>query len=95
MGLAIDSNAKGIQCLRLSTTEAVTSTGTASNATAVAANVNVVRIAATDAINFSLVGTATTSSVYLPAGAIEYIRVVEGDVFSLIGSATVYLTVAS
>jgi hypothetical protein len=90
--LPVDGNGNSIQCLRPGATQSVSSTGTAGNATAVAAGVSVVRIVATAPIYYSLIGTATAASVYLPADYVEYISVKTGDVFSLIGTATVYIT---
>lgn len=90
--LATDGNSNPIQVLRPGATEKITSTGTAGDATAIASGVSVVRIVASATINYSLVGTATAASVYLPADAVEFIRVQEGDVISLIGAADVYIT---
>lgn len=92
--LAIDVNAKGIQCLRPNITDDVAVSGTAASATAVSANARVVRIVADVAIHYSLSGTATTADVYLPADTIEFIHVYAGDVVSMIaGSAgTAYVT---
>ena len=90
--LATDGNGRPVQALRPTTTQSISSTGVASSATAVAAGVSVVRIVATAAINYSLVATATASTVYLPAATVELIRVNTGDVISVIGTATVNIT---
>lgn len=90
--LAQDANSNPIQAVRPGSTQLVASTGTASSATAVADGVDVVRIIADAAIHYDLDGTATTSSVLLPANTVEYIHVYEGDVISLIGTANVHIT---
>lgn len=86
--LAIDGNAKVIQVLRPATTYKVAISGTAASVTAVGAGVNVVRIVADADCFYSLGGTATTSSVFLPFGTIEFISVRPGDVLSVISSGT-------
>lgn len=86
--LAIDGNAKVIQVLRPATTYKVAISGTAASVTAVGAGVNVVRIVADEDCFYSLDGTATTSSTFLPLGTIEFISVRSGDVLSVISSGT-------
>lgn len=92
--LAVDVNAKGIQCLRPNITDDVAVSGTAASATAVSANARVVRIVANVPIFYSLLGTATVADVYLPADTIEFIHVYAGDVVSMIssGTGTAYVT---
>ena len=82
--LARDVNTKAIQVLRPSTVSKVSVSGTAASATAIGANIRVARLVATTDCFYSVDGTATTSSSYLPANAIEYIHVYEGDVVSTI-----------
>jgi hypothetical protein len=82
--LAIDANAKGIQCLRPNITDDVAVSGTAASATAVSANARVVRIVANVDIHYTINATATTADVFLPSRSIEYIHVYAGDVISMI-----------
>ena len=93
--LTIDANSKPIQVLRPTTVSKVTTSGTAASATAIAAGVRVARIVSDKDCFYSVTGTATTSSSYLPANAIEYIHVYEGDTVSIIlasGSGSAYVT---
>ena len=90
--LAVDSNGDAAQCLRPSTVYKVASTGTASNVTAIATGISVVRLVADAAVNVSFVGTATAASTYLPAGTVEYFKAYGGDVISVIGTANLYVT---
>lgn len=93
--LAVDGNAKGIQVLRPSTTQKVAISGTAAAATAVSNGVSVVRLISDADCFYSVIGTATTSSVFLPASTIEFISVRVGDVVSTItsgGAGSVYIT---
>lgn len=85
--LAIDSNAKPIQVLRPTATQTVSVSGTAANATAISTNARVARIICDTAVFYSVTGTATTSSVYLPADTVEFVHVYSGDVISLITSS--------
>lgn len=84
--LTIDANAKPIQVLRPTTVSKVSISGTAASATAIAAGVRVARLVSTVDCFYSVTGTATTSSNYLPANAVEYIHVYEGDTVSTITS---------
>jgi len=86
--MAIDANAKPIQVLRPNSTATVSVSGTAASSSAISANVRVARIVAPIAVYYSVTGTATTSSAYLPADAIEYIHVYEGDTISFITGGT-------
>ena len=93
--LAIDVNAKPVQVLRPSTVSKVTTSGTAASSSAIGANIRVARIVSDKDCFYSVEGTATTSSSYLPANAIEYIHVYEGDTVSIIlasGSGSAYVT---
>jgi hypothetical protein len=93
--LTIDSNAKTIQVLRPDSTNTHTISGTASNSATIANGVRVTRIISTVDCFYNITGTATTSSVYLPAGVIEYVHVFTGDNISFItsgGSGSVYVT---
>ncbi len=93
--LTIDANAKPIQVLRPTTVSKVTTSGTAASSSAIAANIRVARIISDSDCFYSVEGTATTSSSYLPANAIEYIHVYEGDTVSVIlaaGTGSAYIT---
>lgn len=82
--MAIDANSKPIQVLRPTDTDRVAVSGSAANATAIAAGTRVVRLVSNVDVHYRLTGTASTVSTYLPAGVIEYVHVYTGDVFSLI-----------
>ena len=82
--LAVDVNAKGIQCLRPNSTDDVSVSGTAASATAVSAHARVVRIVANVDIFYTINATATVADVFLPSRSIEYIHVYAGDVISMI-----------
>lgn len=84
--LAIDTNAKPMQVVRPATSQNVSISGTAASATAVTQRV--CRLVSTVDCYYSLVGTATTASVFLPAFAIEYVHTYSGDVFSAITSGS-------
>jgi hypothetical protein len=86
--LARDVNTKAIQVLRPSTVSKVSISGTAASSSAIASNIRVARIVSTSDCFYSVEGTATTSSSYLPANAIEYIHVYEGDTVSVITDGT-------
>jgi len=86
--MAIDANAKPIQVLRPTTTSTVNVSGSAASASAISANARVARIITTAPVFYSVTGTATTSSAYLPSETIEYIHVYEGDVISFITSGS-------
>ena len=93
--LAIDGNAKVIQVLRPATNYKVAISGTAASVTAVGAGVNVIRVVSDTDCFYSLTGTATTSSVFLPFSTIEFISVRPGDVLSVItasAAGSVYVT---
>lgn len=93
--LAIDVNAKPVQVLRPSTVSKVSISGTAAASSAIAANIRVARLVSTVDCYYSVDGTATTSSTYLPANAIEYIHVYEGDTVSTItdgGTGSIFVT---
>ena len=45
------------------------------------------RISTTAAVNYAVNATATANSTYLPAGAIEYIRIKPGQYLSMIGAS--------
>jgi hypothetical protein len=93
--LTIDANAKPIQVLRPTTVSKVSLSGSAASATATAAGIRVARIVSDTDCFYSVTGTATTSSSYLPANAIEYIHVFTGDTVSVItlgSSGSAYIT---
>lgn len=86
--LAVDSNANAMQVLRPSSTEKVAISTSAASATAVADNVNVLRMVSDIDCFYTLEGTATVDDVYLPADTVEYIKVYTGDVVSIIAGAS-------
>ena len=86
--LTIDANAKPIQVLRPTTVSVVSLSGSAASAPATAAGIRVARIVSDTDCFYSVEGTATTSSSYLPANAIEYIHVFTGDTVSVITSSS-------
>ncbi len=93
--LARDVNTKAIQVLRPSTVSKVSTSDTAASSSAIDANIRVARIISDSDCFYSVEGTATTSSSYLPANAIEYIHVYEGDTVSVIlasGTGSAYIT---
>ena len=93
--LTIDANAKPIQVLRPTTVSVVSLSGSAASATATATGIRVARIVSDTDCFYSVTGTATTSSSYLPANAIEYIHVFTGDTVSVItsgSSGSAYIT---
>jgi large exoprotein involved in heme utilization and adhesion len=65
---------------RLGTHQKVAFTGTAGTSAVISNGVNVVRVCMTSAgyIAFGTAPTATTSSVYMPAGVVEYFIVPDG-----------------
>jgi hypothetical protein len=95
MTLAIDNNANPIQVMTPVSTEALAVTTAAASAAARNTATNVVRIVCTQPCFYSLSGTATTSSVYLPAETVEYIKCAASDTLSVIlatGSGTAYIS---
>ena len=91
--LARDANSQPIQCLRPGTSQTVSVSGTAASSSAVTQRI--CRIVSTVNVHVSVVGTATTSSMFLPANSVEFIHTYEGDTISFItggSSGTVYVT---
>lgn len=84
MKLAIDSNAKPIQVMKPISTEKLATSSTAASAAAFASDTTVVRLISDQPCFYSLDGTATTSSAYLPSNYIEYIKVDTADTLSVI-----------
>lgn len=92
----IDDNGRFIAVLRLGTTEVVD--GTSSSA-ASAANTQpscVVRIVANADVNILISSnpTATTSTAYLPAGVVEYVKLDVNDKIAVLGGK-LYITQTS
>ena len=87
-----DANAAPIPVLRPSSTEKITLSGIAVAAAAFSAGVKVVRIVADADVHYAVTGTATASDVYLPAGGVEYIKILPSDTLSVIGTGAVYVT---
>jgi len=91
--LARDANSAPIQVLRPSTSQTINISGTAASSTAVSNRV--VRVVSSQDVHFSIEGTATTSSCFLPAYFVEFIHTYEGDTISFITSGstgTAYVT---
>lgn len=93
--LTIDANAKAIQVLRpdVASTISVTS-GSATSSSAIT-KARVARIVSAVGIHYSVTGTASATSTYLPANTVEYIHVYVGDTISFranSSSGTVHLT---
>jgi len=82
--LAKDRNAAPIQVLRPVSTSTVNVSGSAGASSAISANARVARIITTAPVYYSVTGTATTTSAYLPSDTIEYIHVYEGDTISFV-----------
>lgn len=66
----------------------VTVSGTAASSTALPEGYEVVRIVSTTDCHYVIDGTATTNDTYLPAEAVEYISLFEGEQISFIQNAT-------
>lgn len=81
--LAKDGNSKAIQVLRPFTTSTVNLSASAASASAIG-DARVARIVANNDCFYSVTGTASTTSVYLPANTIEYVHVYKGNVISFI-----------
>jgi len=93
--LTLDKNKKPVQVLRPTTVSVVSLSGSAASATAIAGDIRVARIVSDVDCFYSVTGTATTSSSYLPANAIEYVHVYTGDTVSVItsgSSGSAYIT---
>lgn len=87
--LTIDENAKPIQVLRPNTTITVSATTGASTASsALSSSARVARIVATENVYYEINGTASSSTVYLPQNAIEYVHVYSGDTISFRAAST-------
>ena len=84
MRLRTDDNGNPVQVLKPISTEKLSISGSAASGAALASTTTVLRLIATLDCYYSLDGTATTSSVYLPAGTIEYIGVENADTLSVI-----------
>lgn len=94
MQVAKDSNGNTFQAVKPVSTEALSISAVAASAAAFGSTTNVIRIVSLAACWYSLEGTATTSSVYLPAATVEYIRITPGDTLSVIagGASTAYIS---
>lgn len=84
--LAMDGNAKAIQVLRPANTNVVSVSGTAASTGVITGDVRVIRIVATVDIFYTLNETSTTSKVFLPANAVEYVHIFDRDYVSIITS---------
>jgi hypothetical protein len=94
--MAIDSNSKPIQVLRPNSTDTVSITASSAQSTAISAGCRVLRLVSDTDCHYTLTsGTATTSDVFLPSLAVEYVHVYEGDQVAVIRNAadgTLYVT---
>lgn len=63
-------------------------TGTAAATAAISAGIEVVRIVTTSDCHYVINGTADTNDTYLPAEAVEYISIFQGETISFIQNAT-------
>jgi len=95
---ARDSINEGIiQALAPGTCQAITTSGSSAASSAFAASTRVVRVVATQNVNFMFGAspTATTSMNYLPAGQVEYFKVTGGEKVAVIqnsAAGTFYVT---
>jgi len=95
MRLRTDDNGNPVQVLKPTSTEKLSISGTAASGAALSTTTTVLRLIATVDCYYSLDGTATTSSAYLPAGVIEYIGVENSDTLSVItggSSGSLFIT---
>lgn len=84
MKMIQDQNGDPVPVLKPTSTEKLAITGAAASGAALASNTSVMRIISTVDCYYSIDGTATTSSAYLPAGTIEYIGMYNSDTLSVI-----------
>lgn len=84
--LAKDSRNQIVQAMRPGTSQNVSLSGTAAASSAVTEQI--CRIVSTIDCFYSLEGTATTASTYLPAYTVEYVHTYSGDTFSAITSGS-------
>lgn len=82
--LKIDDNSAPIQVLQPFNTQKIAISGTAASTTAPASGVGVLRLCPTIDCFYSIIGTATTSSVFLPAQTVEFIAIPSGQTVSTI-----------
>lgn len=87
--LADDRNGRIAQAVGFGIVQNVSYTGSAAASSSFNSNTMVVRIVATTDcyVAISANPTATTSSAYLPAGVVEYVRINPGDKISAIRRA--------
>lgn len=83
---AEDLNGQFVEAVGLGAAQKVAFDGTSAQSSAVGANTRVVRLCATQDCFIAIAAnpTATTSSTYLPGGAVEYVRVQPGDKIAVI-----------
>lgn len=84
----------GHVAMRPVTTQKLASSGTSSQSSAFGSNIEYIRLVSDAAVHveFGKNPTATTSTIYIPAGDVEYFKVSEGEKIAAIGSANVYIT---
>lgn len=95
MQLAVDDSARAVQVMTPVSTEALAVSGTAASAATRNTTTQVIRLICNQPCFYSLTGTATTSTVYLPADTIEYVKCAASDTLSIIlasGSGTAYIS---
>ena len=90
MKLTHDEKNSIAQAVKPISTEKLTIGGTAATAAAFSVETNdgVIRLCADVACFYAFNEDATTSSVYLPASAIEYVKIGKGDTLSVITGGT-------
>ena len=95
---ARDSITEGIiQALAPGTCQAITTSGSSAASSAFASSTRVVRLVATQDVNFIFGAspTATTSHNFLPSGQVEYMKVTGGEKIAAIqnsAAGTLYVT---
>ena len=84
----IDLNGRVMPIVRLGATQVVDGSSASAQSTVIdAANESVVRIACVDDIHIAIATdpTATTSSILLPAGSVEYVAIPAGSKIAALG----------
>jgi len=87
MGLGFqpqDNNYNAVQCMRLGTVENIADGSASASAFD---SVQVVRVVSADDVYVTIgpTPTATTSDTFIPAGVVEYLKVLHGDKIAVTG----------
>ena len=90
----------GFQCITPGTLQTVAFTGTSAQSSAFQGSTNIIRVCASQDcfILFGASPTATTSSIFMPAGVVEYFSVTPGQKVAAIQSSvagTLYIAEAA